>query len=244
MHRWIFALAVGTSSFLAGTFFEVTGESSRKTIELDKVGRTAFCRVVSDAKNIAGLTQADLEQRNYLQTARRMVIFKKMFPEARRLLVLYSESSQGAPITAVRGAAERLGIELVERRVNSAVELDAALRRTKIDEVDGIFHIPDDWVDRHADLIFETARMKGLPAMTFSKNHIDLGALVSYGTEIYQCELRRGLRTDRISTVGSATAMTLKLIKRPFLEINLKTAAEIGLPIPAKALQRADKVIQ
>jgi putative ABC transport system substrate-binding protein len=241
MNRWLFAIALVTGTFLAGMFFEAMGESGRRTVDFDKFGGMAFCRVVSDAKSIAGPTQTDLEQRTYLQTARRLVIFKKILSGAGHFLVLYSDTSQGAPITFVREAAERLGVELIERPVKTAVDLKAALERTKIDKVDGIFHIPDEWVNRHADLLFETARMRKLPTMTFSKADISKGALASYGIEFYRCELRKGRPAKKISKVDGSTDLSRTLIKRSFVEINLKTAKEIGFTIPAKLLQRADK---
>jgi putative ABC transport system substrate-binding protein len=242
MNRWLLAVVLGVSSFLTGAFFEAMSENSR-TIDFDKIGGTAFCRVANDSTTIGGLTQSDIEQQNYLQTARRLVVFKKILSGARRFLVLYSDSSPGTPITVVRKAAEKLGVELDEHPVKSDAQLKAALQHTTTDKVDGIFHMPDDWVDRHANLIFAAARMRRLATMTFGKVYVTQGALASYGTELYKCELQRNQLSEDISVTNRSNHLAIKLIQRSFMEINLKTAKEIGLAIPLAALSRADRLI-
>ena len=136
-------------------------------------------------------------------------------------MVFYSPSSRGAHIIAAREAAERLGINLIERPVRTVEQLKAALDRMDKGDADGIFHIPDDWATWHADLIIRTARTKRIPTMTFGQAYVAKGALAAF---FYPDQVTR----DR----------------RYYLVINLTAAKQMGLTIPPNVLARADKVIK
>ena len=154
-------------------------------------------------------------------TTKQLAVFKKILPHSpRQILVFYSTPNDAAAKDA-RLAGEKLGISVISRCVETLSQLNAELGRMNNGEVDGILHIPDNWIDGHVDLIFHEAREKKIPIMTFAEAYVVRGALAAYN-------LRR----------SEPAAARYRLI------LNLETARKIGITFPAQALRRADEIIE
>jgi hypothetical protein len=81
-----------------------------------------------------------------------------------------------------------------------------------------------------------------LPAV-FSAGSSDAGGVISHGTNVADTWPRVPSYVDRILKGARPADMPVEVITRRELVINLKTAREIGLTIPAEMLKRADRII-
>jgi putative ABC transport system substrate-binding protein len=179
-------------------------------------------------------------------TAKRLELLKEIVPKLRRVVTFYDprnapaiESSKSA-----REAAPLLGVELVERHVNSVEELRAGVRALRADEVDAYFTVSDPMANNQAQLIIDTARVKKLPTMFDVTSHVIKGGLASYNVSFHEMGRVSAKYVQRILAGVKPKDLPVQGIDKIELVINLKTAKQIGLTVPPNVLVRADRVIR
>ena len=179
-------------------------------------------------------------------TAKRLEILKETVPKLRRVVTFYDprrptaiESSKSA-----REAARQMGLQLVERHVVTAEELQAGVRALKTGEVDAYLAVSDPIAGNEAQFIIDTAKVKRLPTMFDFLSHVAKGGLASYAVSFHEMGRVSAKYVQRILTGVKPQDMPVEGIDKIELVINLKTAKQIGLAIPPNVLARADRVIR
>jgi putative ABC transport system substrate-binding protein len=179
-------------------------------------------------------------------TAKRLEILKEIVPKLHRVVTFYDprrptaiESSKFA-----REAAQQMGLQLVERHIASATELQSAVRALRAGEVDAYLAVSDAIASNQAQLIIETARVKRLPTMFDFLSHVAKGGLASYAVSFHEMGRLSAKYVQRILTGVKPQDLPVEGVDKISLVINLKTAKQIGLTIPPNVLARADKVIK
>jgi putative ABC transport system substrate-binding protein len=137
-----------------------------------------------------------------------------------------------------------LGVQFIERHVNSVEELQAAARMLKAGEADAFLMASDAMVLSHAQLIIDMGRAKRLPTMFFEESDVTKGALASYGSSYYEAGRLSARYIQRILSGSNAKDLPVEGAHKLELVLNLRTARDIGLTIPPNVLARADKVIR
>ena len=179
-------------------------------------------------------------------TAKRLEILKEIVPKLHRVVTFYDprrptaiESSKFA-----REAAQQMGLQLVERHIASATELQSAVRALRAGEVDAYLAVSDAIASNQAQLIIDTARVKRLPTMFDFLSHVAKGGLASYAVSFHEMGRLSAKYVQRILTGVKPQDLPVEGIDKIALVVNLKTAKEIGLTIPPNVLARADRVIR
>jgi ABC-type uncharacterized transport system substrate-binding protein len=179
-------------------------------------------------------------------TAKRLEILKEMMPGLGRVVTFYNPGNAISREGARRGreAARRLGVQLVERHVRSVEELRRGFGALKPREMDAYFFTSDSMVTSQADLIIEAARVKKLPTMFSEFSLVARGALASYGQSFHEIGRMSAKHVQRILAGTRPRDLPVERYDRIEFALNLRTAQEIGLAIPAFVRARADKVIE
>ncbi|HYQ97211.1 MAG TPA: ABC transporter substrate-binding protein, partial [Candidatus Nitrosocosmicus sp.] len=195
--------------------------------------------------NMTGLTnRPDVEIHG-----KRLEVFKQVVPTLRRVTVLYNargDNPQHArSLAAVQKVAPTLGLQLSERPIKSASDIEQTLSWVSGNPTDGLFPICTSLFLESFKNITTFTMQKRLPVMGCSASDVsELSALLSYDSDRYRLGQRAGAYVGRILKGIKPQDLPVEAPTYFALVINLKTAKQIGLTIPVNVLERANRMIK
>jgi putative ABC transport system substrate-binding protein len=92
--------------------------------------------------------------------------------------------------------------------------------------------------------IADLAVKSRLPSVYYNREAVDAGGLMYYGADIADSYRRVAYFVDRILKGAKPSDLPVERPTKFDLVINLKTAKQIGLTIPAEVLARANNLIR
>src|SRR5436309_13917977 len=92
--------------------------------------------------------------------------------------------------------------------------------------------------------IVELAGKHRLPAIYSQKAFVDDGGLMSYGVDFDDLYRRAAVYVDKILKGAKPADLPVQQATKFEFIINLKAAKQIGLTIPVRVLERANRVIK
>jgi putative tryptophan/tyrosine transport system substrate-binding protein len=96
----------------------------------------------------------------------------------------------------------------------------------------------------HRKAIADLATKHRLPAMYPDQEYLEAGGFMVYGPSLSDLYRRTATYVDEILKGTKPADLSVERPTKFELMINLKTAKQIGITIPANLLARADKVIR
>ena len=167
-----------------------------------------------------------------------------MAPRMRRVLAIYDprDDSPKQSIAAAREAAPKLGLTLIERETRSREDGRQALKA--MSDVDAVLAIPGGQPGADSKDIIRAANAKRLPTIFHARTGNTGEALASYGANDVEIARQAARLVDKILQGTKAGEIPVERPTKLEFIINLKTAKQIGLTIPANVLARADRVIR
>jgi len=212
----------------------------------DPVGIGVAATLDRPAGNLTGVTNNDPEL-----PVRQTALLKEMLPKLARVAIFSDADIPGAdasglaPIDRANVAAARaagLTPQVLKLRGPNP-DFDAAFKAMASEgaealvilEVPAVFAIPK--------TVAELAMARRIPTI-FWGGQADAGGLMSYGTSYTSTYPRVPVYVDRILKGAKPADTAIEVFSKHQLVINLKTARELGLTIPAELLKRADRVIE
>jgi putative ABC transport system substrate-binding protein len=193
--------------------------------------------------NVTGLSALNPE----LNT-KRLEILKDSVPKLSRVGVLRqagAPESTDLPLNELRAAAPVLKIGLEEIETESdAKGLESAFRTAKQKQVNAIIPGGGRVFFAERKRIVELAGKYRLPAIYIQKEFVDEGGLMSYGADYNDLYRRAADYVDKILRGAKPAELPVQQAKKFEFVINLKAAKQIGLTIPNRVLERANRVIR
>jgi putative ABC transport system substrate-binding protein len=193
--------------------------------------------VARPGRNVTGLSLgADDFATKWLE------LLRELSPRLRRLIVLYEDGTarQAADIEA---AAAPLGLRVTGHAVANLPEIEAAMR-TGDPGHDALVIPASAFFAQQRQVLVRLAREMRLPAIYEHRLYVENGGLISYGPDIRDVFRRAAYYIDRIVKGAKPAELPIELPTKFELVLNLRTAKELGLAVPASMLQRADEVIE
>jgi ABC-type uncharacterized transport system substrate-binding protein len=177
---------------------------------------------------------------------KRLELLREIVPNLHRVVTFYDPRNPSAIefAKAAQEAAQRLGLQLIERHVASVEDLKKALQAFRAGEADAYFAASDAMVDTEARHIIDMAKAKRLPTMFYLQGVVEDGGLASYSPDFKEAGRLSATYVRRILAGTNPGDLPVEQSDRLVFMINLKTAKEIGLAIPESILVRADKIIE
>ena len=189
--------------------------------------------------NITGTTSFDPQQ-----AKKQLGLLKESIPGLERVALLGDQGVSEALMNASESQAQTMGLQTLRLRVAAPTpDLEGAFASIKRDHAEALLILEEPLVGVHARRIAELAAKGGLPTM-FAPSRVGAGGLISYGTSQIASIRRMATYVDKILKGAKAGELPVESVIPYDLIVNLKTAREIGVAIPAEVLKRANKVIE
>jgi putative ABC transport system substrate-binding protein len=135
-----------------------------------------------------------------------------------------------------------LQLQLLE--VDGPAEFESVIAAAKKERAEGLMQIEAAVLMPHQQRIIGLAEKNRLPALYNRRIDAEAGGLMSYGFDTAERLQRVAILVDKILKGAKPADLPVEQPTKFELVINLKTAKQIGLTIPANVLARADKVIK
>jgi putative ABC transport system substrate-binding protein len=209
----------------------------------DPVGEGLVASLARPGGNVTGLSGLAVE----LNT-KRLEILKDAVPKIARVGLLRTPLGSIAgnlQVKEVEAAAVALKLKLeVIKTEPDAKGLESAFQTAKQKQVGAIMTTagPRFFAERRRTV--ELATKYRLPAIYFQKAFVDEGGLMSYGVDNADLFRRSAHYVDKILKGSKPADLPVEQPTKFEFIINLKAAKQIGLTIPVRVLERADRVIK
>ena len=188
--------------------------------------------------NVTGATNFSAEL-----VTKRLGLLRELVPSATSVAVLVNRTRPGvdAQLAQVQEAARALGLPLHILKAGNQRDFDAVFL-TLVELRAGALVIAADalFADRR-DQIVDLARRYSVPTIYEVREFVAAGGLMSYGTSLPDVYRHVGILAGRILKGEKPTDLPVTQPTKFELVINLKTAKELGLTIPAGVLAIADE---
>ena len=163
----------------------------------DPVGVKLVNSLSRPGGNITGLTHIAVEL-----SGKRLAVFKEAFPRMTRVALLVNANNPQATkryIDETNTAATGLGLHVQPVEVRSLTDFDQAFDRIVEGRLEGVAVPADPLFYQGRSLMAQTAITRRLPLMVYSRETLEAGALMSYGTDQRRIFRRAAVYVDKNS---------------------------------------------
>jgi len=177
-------------------------------------------------------------------SAKRLELLKELVPGLRNVVVL-CDSRDASPrqgLVAIRNAAPKLGIKLIEREMGTGDALARAFEA--LQGADAVLAIPGGRTTTYYKEIIDAANARRVPTIVHSRATSTSEALLSYGASDANVARQAARLIDKILKGEKAGDLPVERPTNLEFVINLKTAKALGLSVPPMFIARADRVIE
>jgi putative tryptophan/tyrosine transport system substrate-binding protein len=179
--------------------------------------------------------------------AKRLGLLHDLVPKAVRIAVLINPANAPTAETTLREtseAAHGLGLQIQILNASSSREIEVAFATLVRERPDALFIAPDGFFSSRRVQIVTLAAHHRVPAAYFSREFVEVGGLMSYGSDISDVYRQVGVYTGQI--LKGAKPADLPVVQSTKLEfvINMQTAKVLGLEVPPQLLASVDEAIE
>jgi putative ABC transport system substrate-binding protein len=177
---------------------------------------------------------------------KRLDFIRQLVPNITAIAMLINPNFPTALAEArgVQDAARPFGIQITVLNASTKQEIDTAFADLVQQKTGALMVGTDPLLLGERDQIARLAARHAIPTMYFLREFVQAGGLLSYGPDIRRGYRQAGVYAGYILKGANPGELPVLLPTSFLLSINLKTARELGLTLPATLLALADEVIE
>jgi putative ABC transport system substrate-binding protein len=207
---------------------------------IDPVGNGYIESLARPGGNITGFIQFE-----YGLAGKWAELLKEVAPRITRVGVLREPGAAAiGQWTMIQAVAQSFGAELKPIDLRNASEIELAVTAFAGSPNGGLIVAVSAAALTYRELINKLAALHRLPAVYAYRVFVTSGGLITYGPDIASLYRRAAGYVDRILKGEKPADLPVQAPTKYELVINLKTAKELGIDVPAQLLARADEVIE
>jgi putative ABC transport system substrate-binding protein len=179
--------------------------------------------------------------------AKRLGLLHELVPTAVRIAVIVNPANAPtaeATLREIPEAARALGLHIQVLNASTIREIEAAFATIGREGADALFVAADAFLVSRRVQFATLAIRYGLPMAHATRETVEAGGLMSYGTDNVDMFHQVGVYTGKV--LKGAKPADLPVVQSTKFEfvINLTTARALGVTVPDTLLARADEVIE
>jgi putative ABC transport system substrate-binding protein len=178
--------------------------------------------------------------------AKRLELLRALVPAAARVAALVNPANPANESTLrdVVPAARAIGLQIQVFNASTSREINAAFATLVGEQPDALFVGGDAlFTSRRVQLATLAAR-HAVPAIYSARDYVEVGGLMSYGSNLTEAFRQVGVYTGRILKGAKPADLPVVQSSKFELVINAETARILGLNVPPTLLAVADEVIE
>jgi ABC-type uncharacterized transport system substrate-binding protein len=177
---------------------------------------------------------------------KRLQFLKEVSPGLSRVALLANPNERSTPlyIEEAKGAASQLGLTIQTFDVRSLDELNLTFDALEKSGAQAISPAPGGLMFQGKSIIAKLTLARRLPTCVWSRETLEVGALMSYGPNYIEIVRRAAVYVDKILKGSKPADMPVEQPTKFQLLVNLKTAKVLGINFPPQLLGIADEVIE
>jgi putative tryptophan/tyrosine transport system substrate-binding protein len=178
---------------------------------------------------------------------KQLELLKETLPKISRVAALWNPANpvfQAIQRRETEVAARALDVQLHILEARGPDEIDRAFAAMPKERTKALLVLGDPVFASHRKRIADLAAKHRLPSVSGTREYVESGGLMAYGTNFSDMYRRAAYYVDKILKGTKPADLPVEQPMKFELVINLKTAKQIGLTIPQSVLYRADRVIK
>jgi ABC-type uncharacterized transport system substrate-binding protein len=190
--------------------------------------------------NVTGIYQLSTEL-----IGKRLGLLHEVVPAVTTIAVLVNPASAVAADSTTKeaqAAARSLGLEIKLFATSNNRDIDAAFIQIAHERIGAVLIMPDTFFTSRRVQLATLAARHAIPAAYGQREYVEVGGLMSYGTNLADQWRRVGVYVGRVLN-GEKNLPVEQLARFEFV-INMQTARVLDLAIPSGLLAIADEVIE
>jgi len=207
----------------------------------DPVASGVVASLARPGGNITGLTMGGAEL-----YGKRLELLKETIPKLSQAAILWNPRSTGIKqnLDETQTAALSLKLQIQSLEIREPDDIEPAFETAIRTKTGGILITQSPPITIYPRRVIDAAAKRRLPVIYPQAQWPDMGGLMSYGANVEDSYRYLASYVDKILKGSKAGELPVERARRLELVINLKSAKQIGLPIPPNVLARADRVIK
>ena len=178
--------------------------------------------------------------------AKRLEVLHDLLPKVTRIGVLVNPADVGtteAQLKDIEAAALAMGLQIKVYNADTGDEIDAAFEAMGRDPPDAVFVGVSAFLNGRRVQLAHLATFYRLPAIYGVRDFVEVGGLISYGTDVVDSFRQAGRYVGRV--LKGTKPAELPIVKEDKFElvINARTARMLGLTVPSSLHSRTDEII-
>jgi ABC-type uncharacterized transport system substrate-binding protein len=179
--------------------------------------------------------------------AKRLELLRELVPGVARLALLINPANAAiaeSTLNDVETTGRAMGLQIQVLKANTIQEIDAAFAVMARERPDALFVSSSPYLSTRRVQLVQLAARHAIPASYGSRQLVEVGGLMSYGTHPADRDRQAGVYVGRILKGAMPADLPVVQSTRFELVINASTARMLGLTLPPMLLATADEVIE